>query len=98
MIRDGVLGPDPVWTSPTPPGQAAMRCTWWPSIRSSRKTGSSTSPIRSGATSGNTLAVARGRLNGDKLEDVKEIFVADAWETSGNLAGHMFFGPDARSM
>ena len=25
---------------------------------------------------------------------MKEIFVADAWETSGNLAGRLFFGPD----
>ena len=28
------------------------------------------------------------------LTDVKEIFVADAWETSGNMAGRLFFGPD----
>ena len=25
---------------------------------------------------------------------MKEIFVADAWETGGNLAGRLFFGPD----
>jgi len=43
---------------------------------------------------GNTLAVARGSLKGNRLEDVKEIFVADAWETSGNLAGRMLFGKD----
>ena len=44
---------------------------------------------------GNTLAVSRGRLEGSTLTDVHEIFVADAWETSGNLAGRMLFGPDA---
>ena len=44
---------------------------------------------------GNTLAVSRGRLEGSTLTDVREIFVADAWETSGNLAGRMLFGPDA---
>jgi len=44
---------------------------------------------------GNTLAVSRGRLEGSSLTDVREIFVADAWETSGNMAGRMLFGPDA---
>ena len=39
--------------------------------------------------------MARGRLSGAKLTDVKEIFVADAWETGGNLAGRVFFTPDA---
>ena len=43
---------------------------------------------------GSTLAVARGFLKGDELGDVQEIFVADAWETGGNLAGRVFFGKD----
>jgi glucose/arabinose dehydrogenase len=43
---------------------------------------------------GSTLAIARGRLEGAVLTDVREIFVADAWETGGNLAGRMLFGPD----
>ena len=38
---------------------------------------------------GTTLAVARGHLDGTTLGDVKEIFVADAWETSGNIAGRI---------
>jgi glucose/arabinose dehydrogenase len=42
-----------------------------------------------------TLAVSRGRFAGNTLEDVEEIFVADAWETGGNLAGRIFFGSDA---
>src|SRR5260221_209282 len=42
-----------------------------------------------------TAAVSRGRVEGDKLTELAEIFVADAWETSGNLAGHMMFGPDS---
>ena len=45
-------------------------------------------------TRGTTLAVSRGRLDGATLTDVREIFVADAWETSGNMAGRMLFGPD----
>ena len=38
--------------------------------------------------------MSRGRLEGSTLTDVREIFVADAWETSGNMAGRMLFGPD----
>jgi glucose/arabinose dehydrogenase len=44
---------------------------------------------------GNTLAVARGKLEGSTLVDVKDIFVAEAWESSGNLAGRLLFGPDS---
>jgi aldose sugar dehydrogenase len=47
-----------------------------------------------GGEGGTTLAVARGRFDGAKLHDVREIFVADAWETSGNLGGKILFGPD----
>jgi aldose sugar dehydrogenase len=43
---------------------------------------------------GTTLAVARGRFDGRALSDVREIFVADAWETGGNLGGKILFGPD----
>jgi glucose/arabinose dehydrogenase len=43
---------------------------------------------------GSTLAIARGHFNGTVLGDVSEIFVADAWETGGNLAGKILFGPD----
>jgi len=43
---------------------------------------------------GFTLAIARGRLSGQKLTNVEEIFVADSWETGGNLAGRIFFHPD----
>jgi glucose/arabinose dehydrogenase len=42
---------------------------------------------------GNTVAISRGRFDGTTLQDVKEIFVADAWESSGNTAARIFFGP-----
>jgi glucose/arabinose dehydrogenase len=42
-----------------------------------------------------TLAVARGRLEGKKLVDVADIFVADAWQDAiMATAGRMLFGPD----
>lgn len=40
-----------------------------------------------------TIALARGRLDGATLADVKELFVADAWGT-GAPAGRAAFGPD----
>ncbi|MGH9147037.1 MAG: PQQ-dependent sugar dehydrogenase, partial [Vicinamibacterales bacterium] len=40
-----------------------------------------------------TIALARARLDGTTLADVKEIFVADAWGT-GAPAGRAAFGPD----
>ena len=105
IIRNGVLAPQPVWTSPTPAapppgstppaaGQGNDRLHFvavHPDFAQNRlvyvsypKTGEK----------GSTLAVARGFLKGDVLGDVQEIFVADAWETGGNLAGRVFFGKD----
>jgi glucose/arabinose dehydrogenase len=95
MIRDGALLPDPVWISPTDPGQGADALHFvaiHPRFAQNRLVYVSY-PKR--GERGITLAVARGRLNGNTMEDVKEIFVADAWETGGNLAGRIYFGPDA---
>src|SRR5579862_856278 len=95
MIRNGVLDPDPVWTSPTPAGQGGDALHW---IAVHPKFAQNSLVYVSYPKQGDrgfTLAVARGRLDGSKLEDVKEIFVADAWETGGNLAGRVFFGPDS---
>lgn len=96
MIRDGVLSPDPVWTSPTqtPEGQnvdALHFLAIHPKFAQNQFVYVSY-PKR--GERGITLAVARGRLSGSKLTDVQEIFVADAWETGGNLAGRIFFTPD----
>jgi glucose/arabinose dehydrogenase len=41
-----------------------------------------------------TLAVARGRFDGTALSDVQDVFVADAWEPGGAMAGRAEFGPD----
>ena len=40
-----------------------------------------------------TLALARGRLEGAILTDVRDVFVADAWEPGGAMAGRAAFGP-----
>ena len=95
MIRDGVLMPEPVWTSPTPPGEAADSLHFvaiHPKFAQNQLV--YVSYPKQGER-GITLAFARGRLSGAKLTDVREIFVADAWETGGNLAGRIYFTPDA---
>lgn len=44
---------------------------------------------------GTTLAVARARYEQGRLTDVKEILVAEAWESPlGTYGGRMIFGPD----
>jgi len=43
---------------------------------------------------GATLGIARGEFDGVSLTKVQEVFVADAWETGGNLAGRIYFAPD----
>ena len=94
IIRDGVLLPEPAWTSPTPPGEGGDTLHFvaiHPKFAQNQLVYVSY-PKRDGERV--TLAVARGRLSGAKLTDIQEIFVADAWETGGNLAGRVFFTPD----
>jgi len=94
IIRDGALLPEPLWTSPSSKGaggDALHFLVLHPKFSQNQLVYVSY-PKRDGDRI--TLAVARGRLSGSKLTDVQEIFVADAWETGGNLAGRIFFAPD----
>jgi len=94
MIRDGALVAEPVWTAPeasAPGGDALHFVALHPKFSQNQWVYVSY-PKREGDRI--TLAVARGRLSGAKLTGVQEIFVADAWETGGNLAGRVFFGTD----
>jgi aldose sugar dehydrogenase len=94
MIRDGVLAPEPVWTSPSATAEGADALHFivlHPKFAQNQLVYVSY-PKR--GDRGITLAVARGRFSNGKLTDVQEIFVADAWETGGNLAGRVYFSPD----
>jgi glucose/arabinose dehydrogenase len=94
LITNGVLQPKPVWTSPTPAGTANDSLhfvTVHPDFAQNHLVYVS---YPKQGEKGSTLAVSRGFLKGDVLGDVQEIFVADAWETGGNLAGRVFFGKD----
>jgi len=91
VIRDGVLQPKPAWQVPGTENDRLHFMALHPQFEKNKlvyfshpKTG----------PKGSTLAVSRGHFDGTTLQEVTEIFVADAWETSGNLAGRIMFGPD----
>ncbi|HEY3518504.1 MAG TPA: PQQ-dependent sugar dehydrogenase [Gammaproteobacteria bacterium] len=92
LIENGALAAEPVWSAE---GVAAGGELKWlalhPRVGSNRLVYLS---YPKGGERGTTLAVARGRFDGRKLSDIREIFVADAWETGGNSGGKILFGPD----
>ena len=92
IVRDSVLEPEPLWTSQVSGGDALKSVAVHPDFESNRLV-----YFAHGKEDGelSTLAISRGRLEGSALDDVEEIFVADAWESGGNLAGRILFGPDA---
>ncbi len=94
MIRNGTLVPEPVWTAPKPKAESNDTLHAVAVHPQFAQNGLVYLSYPKQGDRGTTLAVARGQLKGTTLEDVKEIFVADAWELSGNLAGRMLFGPD----
>src|SRR5688572_3118879 len=93
IIRNGVPDPQPLWQVPEAKGGDNLHSgAVQPQFAQNRFVYLS---YPNTGERGKTLAVARGRLGDASLDDVREIFVADAWETSGNLAGRILFGPDA---
>jgi len=92
IIRDGVLDPQPVWTAPSSPGSDNLHFVAVHPQFAENHFVYFSYPKR--GERGITLGVARGRLDGGTLSEVRDIFVADAWETAGNLAGRIMFGPD----
>ena len=92
LIENGALVAEPVWSAE---GVAAGNELKWLALHPSFATNRLVylSYPKAGER-GTTLAVARGRFDGRKLTDVREIFVADAWETGGNMGGKILFGPD----
>ena len=91
MIRAGVLEPEALWTSPVTGGDALKSVAVHPDFARNSLVYLSYGKEENDQS---TLAILRGRLNGATLEDVEEIFVADAWQPGGNLAGRILFGPD----
>jgi len=100
MIEHDRLLPDIVWESPTAPYEdAAVRqgvdtlhfVAVHPQFAQNGWVYVSYPKV---GPQGITLAITRGTLRDSRLTETREIFVADAWETGGNLAGRLYFGPD----
>jgi glucose/arabinose dehydrogenase len=92
IVRNDVLDPTPVWSAAgTSDGGELKWLALHPRFADNRLV--YLSYPKKGEL-GTTLAVARGRFDGRTLSGVTEIFVADAWETGGNMGGKILFGPD----
>jgi glucose/arabinose dehydrogenase len=94
VIRNGSLLPEAAWQAPKTPGpndQGLNFIALHPNVAQNHLVYLSHPKYE---PRGSTLAISRGELDGTTLKNVKEIFVADAWETSGNMAGRIYFGPD----
>ena len=93
LVRNGALVPDVLWEVPPTGGRDVLHgVVLHPDFAQNRSV--YVSYVKKNADK-LTVAVSRGRLDSTRLADVKEIFVADAWETASNaLNGRMIFGPD----
>jgi glucose/arabinose dehydrogenase len=94
IVRNGRLLPDPVWQAPSPAGNDVLHgLVIHPEFDENGLVYTSYTKERDDGLL--SLAVSRGRLDGNRLADVEEIFVADAWTSARNAtAGRMLFGPD----
>jgi glucose/arabinose dehydrogenase len=94
LVTDGVLDPEPVWKAPSPKGNDVLHgLVIHPDFAENRLVYASYTKQREDKLL--TLAISRGRLEGNKLVEVAEIFVADAWQDAiMATAGRMLFGPD----
>jgi glucose/arabinose dehydrogenase len=94
MIRDGALQPSPVWQAselPSTANDGLHFIALHPRFIENHLVYFSYPKY---GDHGVTLGISRGEFDGTALSSVKEIFVADAWETGGNLAGRIYFAPD----
>jgi glucose/arabinose dehydrogenase len=93
MIQGGRLLPDAVWTPPSPAGNDILHGVVVHPDFATNKLVYLT--YLKGDEQRQTLGLSRGRLDGAKLVEAEEIFVADAWENARMAyTGRMEFGPD----
>lgn len=98
VVRDGILDPTALAGLPTPyrdRGQGGyMDVLLHPDFESNRLLYLSYGKPNADGSEG-ALAVIRGRLEDERVSDVEEVFVADAWHGNNNhFSGRMAFGPD----
>jgi len=94
LIRDGRLAPEPLGGWPVEGLEAGglQAVVVHPQFETNRYVYLYYAKNREDAMT--SFGLARARLSGSELEDVQEIFVADAWIQGGPLAGRAVFGPD----
>jgi glucose/arabinose dehydrogenase len=91
LIKGGKLVAEPLWRSPSPKGNDVLHgVVVHPDFARNRYVYLS---YFKGDDARQTLAISRGKLDGAKLVDVREIFVAEAWEKATMAwVGRMEFG------
>src|SRR5262245_51300357 len=94
IVRGGVLLPEPLagWPVTGIEAGALQAVIVHPQFATNRRV--YLYYVKNRADKMTTLALARARLEGTALSDVREIFVADAWVQGGPIAGRAAFGPD----
>jgi glucose/arabinose dehydrogenase len=94
IVRGGALDPQPVsgWPAATLQAQSLNSVLVHPRFTQNHFVYLSYS--KKNAQGNTTIALARGRLEDPGLTDVHDVFVADAWQPGGALAGRAAFGPD----
>ena len=93
MIENGKLVAEPLWRAPSPKGNDVLHgVVVHPDFARNRYVYLS---YFKGDDTRQTLAISRGKLEGTALVDVREIFVAEAWQNARMAwVGRMEFGPD----
>jgi glucose/arabinose dehydrogenase len=94
LIRDSKLAPEPLGGWPVPGLEAGslQAVVVHPQFETNRFV--YLYYVKNRADLMTSFGLARARLSGTELQDVQEIFVADAWVLGGPLAGRAVFGPD----
>jgi glucose/arabinose dehydrogenase len=94
LIRGGVLDPTPIAGWPV----AALRAGTLNSVlvhpQYERNRFVYLSYVKAREDGMTSIGLARGRLANDRLSDVQDVFVADAWIKGGPLASRAEFAPD----
>jgi glucose/arabinose dehydrogenase len=95
VIRNGVLDPTPIAGVPrvrTDGNGGLMDVALHPQFATNRLVYFTyTKPVENGK---GTPSLARGRLEGEALTDVKDLLVPEAYEGNSGLNGRVVFGPD----
>ncbi len=94
IVRDGKLAPEPLagWPAAGIEATSLQAVAVHPQFAANRFV--YLYYVKSDADARTTLALARARLEGSELADVREVFETDAWIQGGPIAGRAVFGPD----